>query len=92
MMLGLYLQNEDFTCGVVCKPIEFLDLSCMILVVVGVVIVLSIAIAYWNANKLEKAVLLSVCGDIRFDEDSSGEVGTTYYVFVGRKDLLSVRI
>ena len=57
----------------------------MILVVVGGVIVLSIALAYWNAHKLENAALVSVTGNIRFDEDSSGNAGTTYYVFVGKK-------
>lgn len=57
----------------------------MIIVVVAGVIVLSIGLAYWNANRLENATLLSVTGNVRLDEDSSGSSGTTYSVFVGKK-------
>ena len=46
---------------------------------------MSIVLAYWNANKLENATLLSVTGNIRLDEDASSKGGTTYYVFVGKK-------
>ena len=82
--LGLYLQNEDSRAALFANPSNLLIFP-VILVVVGGVIVLSIAIAYWNAHKLENAALSSVTGNIRFDEDSSGDVGTTYYVFVGKK-------
>ena len=84
IMLGLYLQNEDSRAALFANPSNLLIFP-VILVVVGGVIVLSIALAYWNAHKLENAALLSVTGNIRFDEDSSGNAGTTYYVFVGKK-------
>ena len=84
MMLGLYLQNEDSRAALFANPSNLLIFPVVLVVVAGV-IVLSIGIAYWNARKLENAALLSVTGDIRLDEDSSGDVGTTYYVFVGKK-------
>ena len=82
--LGLYLQNEDSRTALLANPSNLLIFPVTILVV-AVVIVLSIALAYWNAKKLENATLLSVTGDIRLDEDASSKGGTTYYVFVGKK-------
>lgn len=84
IMLGLYFQNEDARAALFANPSNLLIFPVTILVVIGIII-LSIALAYWNANKLENAALESATGAIRFDEDSSGESGTTYYVFVGKK-------
>ena len=82
--LGLYLQNEDSRAALFANPLNLLIFPAVIVVIAGV-IVLSISLAYWNANKLENATLLSVTGDIRLDEDASSKGGTTYYVFVGKK-------
>ena len=82
--LGLYFQNEDSRAALLANPLNLLIFPVIILVIGGV-IVLSIALAYWNANKLENATLLSATGNVRLDEDSSGSGGTTYYVFVGKK-------
>jgi hypothetical protein len=58
----------------------------VIIVVVVSILVLSILLARWNANKLENAVLSSATGNIRFDQSYSSKSSiTTYYVFVGRK-------
>jgi hypothetical protein len=82
--LGLYFQNEDSRAALFSNPLNLLIFPVVIVVIAGV-IVLSIVLAYWNANKLENATLLSVTGNIRLDEDASSKGGTTYYVFVGKK-------
>jgi hypothetical protein len=57
----------------------------MVCVIVGI-LVLSILLARWNANKLGNAALSSVSGNVRFDRDySSSSNLTTYYVIVGKK-------
>jgi hypothetical protein len=83
--LGLYLSNEDSRAALFSNPLNILIFPIIILVVVGI-LVLSILLARWNADKLQNAVLSSVSGNIRFDYDSSGESGiTTYFVIVSRK-------
>ena len=83
--LGLYLQNEDSRAALLANPVNLLIFPITILVVVGI-LVLSIVLARWNANKLQNATLSSVSGNVRFDQDSSGESGiTTYFVIVGKK-------
>ena len=83
--LALYLQNEDSRAAFFSNPMNLLIFPVIVLVILGV-IVLSIALAYWNANKLENATLLSVTGTIRFDRNYSSKSGiTSYYVFIGKK-------
>jgi hypothetical protein len=83
--LGLYLSNEDSRAALFSNPLNLLIFPVIILLVVGI-LVLSILLARWNANKLKNAVLSSVSGNVRFDRDSSGESGiTTHYVIVGKK-------
>ena len=83
--LGLYLSNEDSRAALFANPSNLLIFPITIVVVVGI-LVLSIILARWNANKLENAVLSSVSGKARLDYDSSGKSGlTSYYVFVGKK-------
>jgi hypothetical protein len=83
--LGLYLSNEDSRAALFSNPLNLLIFPVIILVVVGI-LVLSILLARWNANKLKNAVLSSASGNVRFDHDSSGESGiTTHLVIVGRK-------
>jgi hypothetical protein len=85
IILGLYLSNEDSRAALFSNPLNLWIFPIMILVVVGI-LVLSILLARWNANKLQNAVLSSVSGNVRFDYDSSGESGiTTHFVIVGRK-------
>jgi hypothetical protein len=83
--LGLYLSNEDSRAALFANPLNILIFPVIIFVVLGILI-LSIFLARWNANKLQSAVLSSVSGNVRFDHDSSGESGiTTHFVIVGRK-------
>ncbi len=83
--LGLYLSNEDSRAALFANPSNLLIFPITIVVVVGI-LVLSIILARWNANKLGNAVLSSVSGKARLDYDSSGKSGlTSYYVFVGKK-------
>jgi hypothetical protein len=83
--LGLYLSNEDSRAALFSNPLNLLIFPVIILVVLGI-LVLSILLARWNANKLQKAVLSSASGNVRFDHDSSGESGIiTYLVIVGKK-------
>ena len=83
-MLAVALQNEDSRAAL-SDPRYLIIFPVIGLVILGV-IVLSIALAYWNANRLENAALLSVTGDIRFDESYSSESNIrSYYVFVGKK-------
>jgi hypothetical protein len=63
----------------------------IVFVIVGILI-LSILLARWNANKLSNAVLSSVSGNVRFDRDySSSSNLTTYLVIVGEGSLNMVR-
>jgi len=85
LTLGLYLSNEDSRAALFSNSLNLLIFPIIILVVVGI-LVLSILLARWNADKLQNAVLSSVSGNVRFDHDSSGESGiTTHFVIVGRE-------
>jgi hypothetical protein len=85
IIFGLYSSNEDSRAALFANPSNLLIFPIIIVVVVGV-LVLSILLARWNANKLRNAVLSSASGNVRFDTDSSGESGlTTYFVIVGKK-------
>ena len=85
--LGLYLQNEVSRAALFANPLNLLIFPIIILVVAGILI-LSILLARWNADKLGNAVLSSVTGNIRFDRDYSSKSSvTTYYVIVGKKKL-----
>jgi hypothetical protein len=84
LMLAVALQNEDSRAAL-SDPRYWIIFPVILVVIVGV-IVLSIALAYWNANRLENAALLSVTGDTRFDESYSSKSNLrSYYVFVGKK-------
>ncbi len=85
IILALYLQNEDTRAALFSNPANLLVFPVMIFVILGI-IVLSIALAYWNARRLENATLLSVTGNIRLDESYSSKSNIrSYYVFVGKK-------
>jgi len=85
IILALYLQNEDSRTALFSNPANILMFPAIVVVILGI-IVLSIALAYWNAKRLENATLLSVIGNIRFDRSYSSNSNTTsYYVFVGKK-------
>ena len=85
LTLGLYLSNEDSRAALFSNPLNIWIFPITILVVLGI-LVLSILLARWNANKLQNAVLSSASGNVRFDHDSSGKSGiTTYFVIVGKK-------
>ena len=84
LMLAVALQNEDSRAAL-SDPRYLIIFPVSLVVIVGVII-LSIALAYWNANRLENAALLSVTGDTRFDESYSSKSNIrSYYVFVGKK-------
>jgi hypothetical protein len=85
LILALFLQNEDSRAALFANPLNLWIFPVMVLVVAGI-LVLSLLLARWNANKLQNAVLSSVSGLVRFDHDSSGESRiTTYFVIVGKK-------
>jgi len=85
IIAALNLQNADTRAALFANPMNLLVFPLIVLVIFGV-IVLSIALAYWNARKLENATLLSVTGNIRFDESYSSESNIrSCYVFVGKK-------
>jgi len=84
IILVVALQNEDSRAAL--SDPRFLIIFPVIGVVILGILILSIALAYWNAKRLEKATLLSVTGSTRFDESYSSNSGTrSYYVFVGKK-------
>ena len=84
IMLAVALQNEDSRAAL--SDPRFLIIFPVIGVVIFGIIVLSIALAYWNAHKLENGTLLSVSGNIRFDESYSSKSNIrSYYVIVGKK-------
>jgi hypothetical protein len=84
IMLAVALQNEDSRAAL--SDPNYLVIFPIIGVVIFGIIVLSLALAYWNANRLESATLLSVTGHTRFDESYSSKSNIrSYYVFVGKK-------
>ena len=84
MVLGLSLQNERSRTALFSNPVNLIVLIGMIPLILGI-FALVILINYRNTHKLENAVLSTASGAVRFDEDSSGNSGTTYYVIVGKK-------
>ena len=84
IVLGLSLQNERSRAALFSDPMNLIVLIGTIPLVLGIM-ALVIFLNYRNANKLENSVLSTASGAVRFDEDSSGESGTTYYVIVGKK-------
>ena len=72
IIIGLYLQNEDSRAALFSNPANLLVFPIMVLVILGI-LALSIGLAYWNAKRLETATLLSVTGNIRFDESYSSK-------------------
>jgi hypothetical protein len=85
IVMALFLQNEDSRRALFADPMNLVILAAIVPLILGV-LALVIFLNYRNANKLENAVISSVSGVVRFDEDSSGESNiTTYYVIVGKK-------
>lgn len=85
LILTLFLQNEDSRAALFSNSLNLLVFP-VIVIIVTTILVMSLLLARWQANKLERAMLTSASGTVRFDQDSSGESGiTTYYVMVGRK-------
>jgi len=85
IVLGLSLQNERSRAALFSDPMNLIVLIGIVPLILGI-LALAIFLNYRNANKLENALLSTVSGAVRFDEDSSGESGITiYYVIVGRK-------
>lgn len=85
IILMVFLFNEGPRKALLSDP---MNLVVLMAVVPAVIVILGLAIFfnYRTANKLDNAVLSSVSGAVRFDEDSSGESGiTTYYVIVDKK-------
>ena len=83
--LGLYLSNEDSRAALFANPSNLLIFPIAIVVIVGI-LVLSMLLARWNANKLQTAMLSSSSGNVRFDRNYSSESNiATYYVIVGKK-------
>ena len=85
IVLVLYLQNENSRAALFSSPmnlIVFIGIPPLILGILALVIFPN----YRSANRLENSVLSSASGEIRFDQDSSIESGTTsYFAFVGKK-------
>lgn len=81
--LGLYLQNEDTRAALFANPLNLLVFPVTVFVV-AVILALSIFYARRLADRLAGAQIQSAAGKVRLDEES-GEGGTTYFVYVGKK-------
>ena len=83
IILALYLQNEDSRAALFSNPLNLLVFPATI---IAVAVILTLSILYMRrlANRLVGAQIQSAQGRVRLDEES-GEGGTTYYVFVGKK-------
>lgn len=83
IILALYLQNEDSRAALFSNPLNLLVFPATI---IAVAVILTLSILYMRrlANRLAGAQVQSAQGQVRLDEES-GEGGTTYYVFVGKK-------
>jgi hypothetical protein len=84
MVLRLSLQNERSRAALFSSPMNVIVLIGMVPLILGI-LALVIFLNHRSASKLENAVLSSASGAVHFDEDSSGESGTTYYVILGKK-------
>jgi hypothetical protein len=85
LILGLFFQNEDSRAALFANPLNLLIFPITVLVVLGILL-LSLLLARWNADRLSNPVLSSVSGNVRFDRDSSGKSGIiTYFVIIGKK-------
>ena len=84
IVLGLSLQNERSRAALFSDPMNLIVLLGTVPLVI-VILAVAMFFNYRNAHKLENAVLSTVSGAVRFDEDSSEESGTTYYVITGKK-------
>jgi hypothetical protein len=85
IILTLSLQNERSRAALFSSRVNLIVLIGMAPLIMGI-LALVIFLNYRNANKLEKSVLSSASGAVRFEQDSSGNSGlTSYYVFVGKK-------
>jgi hypothetical protein len=84
IILSLFLQSESYRGALFSDPQILIVLLGTVPLVAGIM-GLGMFFNYRNANKLENAVLSTASGAVGFDEDSSGESGTTYYVIVGKK-------
>lgn len=84
IILALFLQSESYRAALFSNPQILIVLLGTVPLVAGIM-GLGMFFNYRNADKLENAVLSTASGAVRFDEDSSGESGTTYYVIVGKK-------
>ena len=83
IILALYLQNEDSRAALFSNPLNLLVFPATIL---AVAVILTLSILYMRrlSNRLAAAQVQLAQGKIRLDEES-GEGGTAYYVFVGKK-------
>jgi hypothetical protein len=84
IVLGLSLQNERSRAALFSDPMNLIVLIGTLPLILGI-FALVIFLNYRNAHKLENVALSTASGAVRFDEDSSGNSGTTYYVIVGKK-------
>ena len=83
IILALYLQNEDSRAALFASPLNLLVFPATIL---AVAVILTLSILYMRrlANRLAGAQLQTAQGKVRLDEES-GEGGTAYFVYVGKK-------
>ena len=84
IILALFLQNEDSRAALFSSPMNLIMFPVIVVLIMGI-LALVIFPNHRNANRLENSVLLSAQGTVRLDEDSSGDTGPSYYVFVGNK-------
>ena len=83
IILALYLQNEDSRAALFSNPLNLLVFPATMLAVAAI-LAFSIWLARRISQRLMNAQIQSAQGKVRLDEES-GEGGTTYYVFVGKK-------
>jgi hypothetical protein len=83
IILALYLQNEDSRAALFSTPLNLLVFPATI-GAVGAILAFSIWLARRISQRLMNAQIQTAQGKIRMDEES-GEGGTAYYVFVGKK-------
>ena len=83
IILALYMQNEDSRAALFSNPLNLLVFPATI-IAVAAILAFSIWLARRISQRLMNAHIQTAQGKVRLDEES-GEGGTTYYVFVGKK-------
>ena len=83
IILGMFLSSESYHVMLFTDPFILIVLMAIVPVVLGI-FALSIYSAYRRADRLQNSELKKVEGVVRLDETHSSNIGSTYYIIIGK--------